>query len=91
MPDLRAAVPRLLPKAVEWAEKCEAEIFRTGVALDDRQLAIARRVGVSQPERIRIKLLDGPLPLPADAELQQIGREADLFRHYLRAQHLFLP
>ena len=54
--DLRTELPRLLPKAVDWAESQQADILATGVPLSPEQMAMARRIGVSQPENIRIKL-----------------------------------
>ena len=55
--DLRAELPRLLPKAVDWAESQQADILETGVPLSPEQMAMARGVGVAQPGNIRIKLV----------------------------------
>lgn len=71
--DLQAALPHLLPKAIAWAEACAAETAHTGIALDETRLAIARRVGVVQPELIRITLVPR-LPQPDDPELLQAAR-----------------
>lgn len=68
--DLRAALPYILPKAIAWAEQRQAEILRTGVALNDAGLSIARQVGVVQPELIRVVLVE-QIPLPSDPQLQQ--------------------
>jgi hypothetical protein len=67
---LRAALPRLLPKTVEWAKDRADEISRNGIALDQHRLATARAVGVLRPELIRVALVDS-IPLPSDPELQQ--------------------
>jgi hypothetical protein len=69
--DLRAALPYLLPKAIAWAEERGAEILRTGVPLDKEGLVIAKRVGVAQPEKVRIAFVDDLLPLPTDPDLLQ--------------------
>jgi hypothetical protein len=68
--NLRAALPGLVPKAIALAEETADEISRTGIALDGYGLSIARRVGVINPELIRIALVE-QLPLPSDPELQQ--------------------
>lgn len=44
----------LLPLACQWAAEQEAHILATGEALSAAQLADARLVGVSTPERVRI-------------------------------------
>jgi hypothetical protein len=68
--DLAAALPRLLPKAIAWAEARSAEIATSGAPLTNLELRIAHLVGVQQPERVRI--LEVPaIPQPADPELQQ--------------------
>lgn len=60
---------RLLPKAIGWAEAEEARILAGGEALTAAQSADARRLGVVQPDRVR--LLSVPcVPLPADPELR---------------------
>jgi hypothetical protein len=68
--DLRAALPRLLPKAIAWAEERANKIVRSGAPLDDHGLTIARRVGGARPELIRVALVD-QLPFPSDPELRQ--------------------
>jgi hypothetical protein len=44
--DLQAALPRLLPRAITWAEEREAEIIRNGVPLNPTGFAVARKFGV---------------------------------------------
>ena len=44
----------LLPLAGAWAAEQERTILQTGVALTESLLADARRVGVVQPERVRL-------------------------------------
>jgi hypothetical protein len=44
----------LLPLAAAWAAEQERAILQAGVALTESQLADARRVGVVQPERVRL-------------------------------------
>ena len=52
--DLAAVLPYLTPKAIEWAESCASEIAASGEPLSEVGLAMARRVGVADPERIRV-------------------------------------
>lgn len=70
MIDLRTALPYLLPKAIEWAEKQQSYILSSGFELSADQLSIARGVGVVRPEEIRVKLVER-LPSPGDPELAQ--------------------
>ena len=75
--NLQAVLPVLLPRAIAWAEDRAQEVLATGIALSDSELSLARRVGVSQPERIRISIVRA-LPLPSDPELQQAALAAGL-------------
>ena len=68
--DLRAVLPHLLPKAIAWAEQRADAVLRTGAALDDESLSVARRVGVAQPELIRVALVL-QMPFPSDPALRQ--------------------
>ncbi|WAS89735.1 hypothetical protein [Nannocystis punicea] len=58
------------PAAVRWAEAHEAEILRTGLPLDAKMQAVARAVGVRQPERVRLAVV-ARIPLPEDPDLRQ--------------------
>jgi hypothetical protein len=68
--DLATALPRLMPKAIAWAEARAAEITTTGVPLTDLELRLAHLVGVQEPERVRI-LEVSEIPQPQDPELRQ--------------------
>ena len=48
-----------------------------GIALNEAGLLIAARVGVEQPNRVRIRLVD-QLPLPDDPELREAALQAGL-------------
>jgi hypothetical protein len=58
------------PAAVRWAEAHEAEILRNGLALDAKMQAVARAVGVRNPERVRLAVV-ARIPLPEEPELRQ--------------------
>jgi hypothetical protein len=68
--NLQQDLPRLLPRAIAWAEPREKEILQTGSPLDSKGIAIARAVGVIKPEQIRISRVLR-LPLPDDPELRE--------------------
>ena len=68
--DLAAALPRLLPKAIAWAEARSTEIMRSGAPLTNLQMRLAHFVGVQQPEEVRI-LEVREIPQPQDPELRQ--------------------
>jgi len=53
----------LFPLACAWAAEQERTVFQSGVALTEWQLADARRVGVAQPERVRLlRVVEIPTP-----------------------------
>lgn len=59
----RAGVPLALPVAWAWAGWCRRRALRHGRALDDEARALARAVGVADPDRVRVWLLPG-MPVP---------------------------
>lgn len=77
MIDLKVELPRILPKAVEWAERQQADILATGIPLSPEQMVVARGVGVAQPNNIRIKLVDR-LPLLEDPDLAAAALQTGL-------------
>ena len=54
MIDLAAELPRLLPKAIAWAEAESAEAARSGTPLDPFQMRLASAVGVQRPELVSV-------------------------------------
>lgn len=68
---------RLMPLAAQWAKRQEAYILKHGVPLTADQTADARRAGVSEPERVRVLVVDR-IPLPDDKELAQAARGAQI-------------
>ena len=68
--NLRAALPVLVPKAVQWAETHSRLILGSGRPLSEQESQVARAVGVTSPELIRV--LDvSKLPMPEDPILYQ--------------------
>lgn len=88
MIDLMPILPRLLPKAVDWAERQQAVILSTGIPLTQEQAEIASAVGVDQPEKIRIKVVE-KLPLPEDPELAEVARQTGLLGPNITGLTLF--
>ncbi|MED5618273.1 hypothetical protein [Ideonella sp. BN130291] len=61
---LGLGLPLAVPFAALWARQREARILRTGRALTEDEQAIARAMGVAQPERVRLlQLSRWPLPM----------------------------
>jgi hypothetical protein len=77
MHPLADQLPTLLPRILAWANAHVAHILREGDPLNAAGLTLASRVGVAQPERIRIRIVP-TVPAPADPELQQIAIEENL-------------
>ena len=68
MSDLGAELPRLLPKAIAWAEREAAAAQTSGVPLSASGVRLARHVGVRKLELVRI-VEATTLPFPSDPEL----------------------
>jgi hypothetical protein len=66
-----------LPLACAWAEGQEQLVLKQGVALTDKQIADARRIGVAAPERVRLLQVD-EIPLPEDPELHAAAKTTGL-------------
>jgi hypothetical protein len=77
MSDFKAALQKVTPKAIAWAEAQSELIIAHGVPLSVQGIADARTVGVSSPERIRIAFVSS-LPLPGDEELCTIALHTGL-------------
>jgi hypothetical protein len=68
---------QLLPLAAAWVEEHEARILESGVALNPSQLSDARRVGVAQPERVRL-LTVASIPSPEESVLRAAAEATGL-------------
>src|SRR5262245_16949312 len=74
---LQALLPRLLPRAIAWAQEVAASAAACGTRLGARALVDARSVGVCHPENIRVCMVEN-LPLPSDRELLAAARKTGL-------------
>jgi hypothetical protein len=77
MYDLAAVLPKLLPQAIEWMQLRSAEILSRGKPLTAAGIRIARSVGVLDPQRIRVELVES-LPLPDDQMLRDVALQTGL-------------
>ena len=67
----------LLPLAALWAEEQEKHILASGTPLAEEQLADAARVGVTQPQRVRLLAVSG-IPAPEHPVLRAASEATGL-------------
>ena len=78
MNSLLTSLPLILPIAYAWSEKQEAIFLAEGIALNEGQLADARKAGVICPEKIRVLRVES-LPQPENEDVKFIARQLGLF------------
>jgi hypothetical protein len=67
----------LLPLACAWAEEQESAILRDGVPLTSSLETDARRIGIAQPTRVRLRVVP-KIPLPLQSLLRQMAESTGL-------------
>ena len=72
--------PQLVALAVEWAERVSAQAAAGGIPLDAEGIRIARRVGVTEPGRVRIAMPE-PMPFPEHPMLRAAAIETGMLGH----------
>lgn len=77
MMDLRLALPQLLPGAIAWAKARASKAAGVGEPLTPSEQEMARVVGVSKPELVRVETVER-LPLPDDPTLRAAALQAGL-------------
>ena len=80
--EIRAKQDRLTPLALEWINETETNLIKSGQPLTEADVAMARAVGVQQPERVRVVILaEFPAPeneyLLTEASKYGLGSEAE--------------
>lgn len=70
--DLVKLLPEVLPQAIEWTSAQADHVAKNGAPLNEQGLNIARRVGVEEPEHIRIQYVDD-FPLPCEQPLRDVA------------------
>ncbi len=68
---------RLVGLARDWALEQEAFVMKLGAPLSASQTADAQRVGVKDPQRIRVLPVDR-MPMPTNPELSEAARRAQI-------------
>jgi len=76
--DLRRELPKLLPGAIAWAEARARKASEVGAPLTSDEQKIARAVGVTKPELVRIEIVEERLPMPDQPILQAAATQAGL-------------
>ena len=69
----------LLPKAVAWAEFQSSQILRNGEPLTSTEATLAVRMGVAEPQNVRIYLVR-EFPRPEDPQLLAFAEHAGFFK-----------
>lgn len=69
---------QILEKTILWAEEQSNFILENGTALNDSEIELAKKVGVKQPELVRIFEID-TIPAPLDPELKKLTEITGLF------------
>ena len=77
MIDLQSLLPTLLPSAIAWAEAQAAWGIQAGTPLTQTGEILARKVGVSRSDLVRIAVVDA-FPLPEDPILRAAAIHAAL-------------
>lgn len=75
--NLLQELPRLVPRAVAWAEGRAARAAAAGTPLTPSEQDLARLVGVAQPELVRVEMVD-VLPMPDEPMLRAAAQQAGL-------------
>lgn len=75
--NLLQELPKLLPGAIAWAEARAARAAEVGEPLTSLERDLARSVGVAEPERVRVEIVER-LPLPEDPALRAAALQAGL-------------
>lgn len=76
--DLRSQLSNLLPGAIAWAEARAQKAAEAGCPLTPDELSIARAVGVTKAELVRIEIVGDRLPMPDDPVLRAAATQAGL-------------
>lgn len=77
-------IDELLPAAERFLAKNQAEALEKGVALTPSQIALAKRVGIKQPELVRLYYVER-LPMPSDPKLEAAARRFGYSSPYIDA------
>jgi hypothetical protein len=82
----RALIKLTLPLSTRWVKRQERNILNAGLRLSPELLAVARRLGVQFPERVRV--LTVPEVPPLSAPVRFLGRRLGLVSAHTRGMSL---
>lgn len=82
MSELLQHFPRLLPLAITWAERESQMVVQAGAPLTPELEALARRVGVQEPGRIRLVAVE-EFRVPEHPELRAAATQLGMFGPHL--------
>ena len=68
---------KLAPRVIEWGERRSRDVIASGAKLDAKSLKLAAAVGVKNPERIRMAVVDR-IELPQEPMLRAAGTRVGL-------------
>lgn len=77
--DFISQLQSLLPLAIKWAEDHSDRIKEEGISLTKEQIELAKEMGVTSPEKIKILHVD-KLPLPEHEQLNQAATQIGFLR-----------
>ncbi len=80
-PDIQAKIDRLFPRVLAWYEAVEAGLLPGGRPLTAQEIEVARKVGVQDPSKVRVVVLE-KFPMPADPELLVEAERYGLSSHF---------
>lgn len=72
--DLLYQLQTLLPMAIKWAEEHSEKIQNEGVSLTTEQIEIAKQVGVTNPEKVKLIEVE-KIPFPENEQLNEATRQ----------------
>lgn len=72
--DLLYQLQTLLPLAIKWAEEHSEKIQNEGIPLTSEQIKIAKQVGVTNPDKVKILEVDN-VPIPENEKLGEAATE----------------
>ena len=76
--EVERELAKLLPGAIAWAEARAQKASAVGAPLTAEEQSIARAVGVTKPDLVRIEIVGERLPMPDDPVLQAAATQAGL-------------
>ncbi len=92
--DLLYQLQMLLPLAIKWAAEHSEKIQNEGISLTPEQIEIAKQVGVTSPEKVKIVEVD-KIPFPENKKLSEAATQIGFLkrsneRPYARSLNIHL-